>query len=71
MSDLRNNHDLDAAFGDAEPLNSTRLPKQKRRRKHDRDQVRRRAFRVLALLADLTARERLMVLQAATRLNRA
>jgi hypothetical protein len=70
---MRTNEDLDAMFADAPPVNSHRLPKQRRRSKTPgkRDQLRRRAFRVLALLADLGAADRLLVLRAAERLNRA
>jgi hypothetical protein len=55
-----------------EPAASRKLPKGRRKRSPgDRDAVRRRAFKVLALLADLDAKERAKVLQAAARLNRA
>lgn len=67
---LRPNKDLDAAFA-GPPVNE--FPKGKRRKQAtgDRDKVRRRAFRVLALLSDLPAKQRLAVLRAAERLNRA
>jgi hypothetical protein len=71
---LRNNDDLDAVFDGAESLTSHRLPKQKQRRKAApgrRDQIRRRAFRVLAILADMGAADRAAVLKAAERLNKA
>jgi hypothetical protein len=70
---MRDNPDLDAAFFDAEPVNSTRLPKQRKRKPAPgkRDLLRRRAFKVLAILADLGSADRLAVLRAAERLNRA
>lgn len=69
---LRNNDDLDAAFADAPSVNGTKLPPAKRRRKAGdrRDQLRRRAFRLLAQIADLNARDRAAVLKTAERLNR-
>jgi hypothetical protein len=70
---MRDNQDLDAAFYDAEPVNSTRLPKQRRKKPAPgkRDVIRRRAFKVLGMLADLPAAERLAVLRACERLNKA
>lgn len=68
----RKNPDLDAVLGDAPGLKSP-LPKIKKRRKPsslDRDKSRRLAFKVLALLADLGAKERQRVLNHAIRLNR-
>ena len=69
---MRENPDLDAVF-DGATAATLPLPREKKRRKEktDRDVIRRRAFRVLALLADLDARHRLAVLKAAERLNRA
>jgi hypothetical protein len=69
----RINSDLDAAFYVAEPVTSHRLPKQRRKKPAPgkRDAVRRRAFKVLAILADLGSADRLAVLKAAERLNRA
>jgi hypothetical protein len=69
----RSNADLDAAFYDAEAVTSPRLPKQRKRKlvPGKRDVVRRRAFKVLALLSDLGSADRLAVLRAAERLNRA
>jgi hypothetical protein len=69
----RRNDDLDAAFGEAASVNDNHLPRTRKRRKAsgDRDRIWRKAFRVLSLLADLPAGERLAVLRAAERLNRA
>jgi hypothetical protein len=70
----RRNDDLDAAFGEAASVNDNHLPRTRKTRRKasgDRDRIRRKAFRVLALLADLPAGERLAVLRAAERLNRA
>jgi hypothetical protein len=70
----RDNPDLDTAFyGATESVNSTRLPKQRRKKPAPgkQDLLRRKAFKVLALLADLNAVDRLAVLKAAERLNRA
>jgi hypothetical protein len=68
----RHNPDLDAFMEGGEPVNQP--PRGQRRRRKvagSRDKIRRRAFRVLALLADLAADDRLAVLKAAERLNRA
>jgi hypothetical protein len=68
---LRRSPDLDAILGDVPPING-KLPKAKAKRcksARDRDAVRRRAFRVLSLLADLSAGDRLRVIRAAERLN--
>jgi hypothetical protein len=69
---MRTNADLDTVFYDAEPVNSHHLPKQRRKKPAPgkRDAIRRRAFKVLALLADLGSADRLAVLKAAERLNR-
>jgi hypothetical protein len=70
---MRHNPDLDHAFeGPTENVNSTRLPKQKRRRRKTglpKDHVRRYAFRVLAILAGLPENERRRVLAVAAKLN--
>jgi hypothetical protein len=74
MRDQRLNPDLDAAFlGAAGDINSLKLPKQRRKKAAPgkRDVLRRKAFRVLALLSDLNAADRLAVLRTAERLNRA
>lgn len=76
MTTERRNPDLDDVFLDhaGEPINQPARGKPKRRRPATaggRDRIRRRAFRVLALLADLTAEQRSAVLKAAERLNRA
>jgi hypothetical protein len=69
---LRPNDDLDRVFNDGERLDQLpRRTKKRRKATGDRDVVRRKAFRVLAILADLPAGERLKVLKAAVRLNRA
>jgi hypothetical protein len=71
---MRPNPDLDSVFlGSVENVNSTRLPKQRRKKPAPgkRDLLRRKAFKVLALLADLGSADRLAVLKAAERLNRA
>lgn len=70
---MRDNADLDAAFQDGPSLTSPRLPKQRRKKPTPgkRDLIRRKAFRVLALLSDLGAADRLAVLKAAERPNRA
>jgi hypothetical protein len=68
---LRPNDDLDAILGDVPPINGP-LPRAKAKRRKptlDPDQVRRRAFRLLALIADLSAGDRLRVIRAAERLN--
>lgn len=73
----RANPDLDAVFGidsTVENVNEfpRKRPKVKRKREPgSRDLIRRKAFKVLALLADLTAKQRMAVLKAAERLNRA
>jgi hypothetical protein len=78
---MRENPDLDRFMRDTDPDATPiklKLARQRQQRKRtrkagspDRDQVRRRAFRVLALLADLDAPGRARVLKAAERLNRA
>jgi hypothetical protein len=79
---MRENPDLDRFMRETDPdavpirvkLPMPQQQQRKRTRKAgapDRDQVRRRAFRVLALLADLDAQGRARVLKAAERLNRA
>jgi hypothetical protein len=71
---MRDNSDLDRVFlGSTDNVNSTRLPKQRRKKAAPgkRDALRRRAFKVLAILADLGSADRLAVLKAAERLNRA
>jgi hypothetical protein len=82
-TDLRHNADLDdvcfnhqgGPVNKLPPEHSAKKPTKswtrKRRATGAADKVRRRAFRVLALLADLGAAERSRVLQAAERLNRA
>jgi hypothetical protein len=71
---MRPNPDLDSVFlNSTEDINSTRLPRQRRKKPAPgkRDLIRRKAFKVLALLSDLSAGDRLAVLKAAERLNRA
>jgi hypothetical protein len=70
---MRENADLDSVFFNAEPATSPRLPKERRKKPAPgkRDVIRRRAFRALAMLADLGSSDRLAVLQAAERVNRA
>lgn len=70
----RLNPDLDDFMAATEDVNSTRLPKQKRRRKRpatSKDLIRRHAFRVLAAMAGLEANDRERVLRLAMRLNKA
>jgi hypothetical protein len=65
-------NDVDAVFNDGERLDQLpRRTKQRRKATGDRDVIRRRAFRVLSLLGDLPTPQRLAVLKAALRLNRA
>jgi hypothetical protein len=66
---LRDNQDLDDVFMN----HGEEKPKTKRRKRVTgaQDAIRRRAFRVLAILADLGGKDRLKVLKAAERLNRA
>jgi hypothetical protein len=67
---MRDNEALDEFMADTADANTPR----KRRRKAarlKRDQARRRAFRVLALLADLDAPQRAQVLKVATKLSTA
>jgi hypothetical protein len=71
---MRDNPDLDSAFyGATGSINSLNLPKPRRRKvaSGKRDALRRRAFKVLALLADLGSADRLAVLKSAERLNKA
>jgi hypothetical protein len=73
---MRENADLDSVFFGVEPVNSTKpLPKRPRKSSckelGKRDRIRRRAFRILSALSDLCASDRLEVLRAAIRLNRA
>ncbi len=70
----RTNHDLDDAFEDHPPGESVNRPARGKRRKSakgQRDAIRRRAFKVLALLADLSQSQRSAVLKAAERLSKA
>jgi hypothetical protein len=64
--DMLKEHQPEADFSSAEP---TKPPK--KAKPGQRDVIRRRAFKVLALLSDLGAAERTAVLKAAVRLNRA
>lgn len=71
---MRHNPDLDGVFnGPTDDVNSTILPKPKRRRRTkamSRDVAKRHAFRVLNLLAGLDARERDRVLRLAAKISK-
>lgn len=67
---MRINEDLDSFMSDTQP--STRVRKKKRRPSAVKaDEIRRKAFRVLALLADVDAKTRDRALRRAAALSRA
>ncbi len=67
---MRNNADLDAFMNDT--VQPTRLRKKRRKPSAVKtDEVRRRAFRLLALMSDMDAKTRERVLRKALTLSRA